>query len=107
MIIVSQDKLKIVNMELITFFSVYNQGKYATEANKPFSILAWYGTDENDCINLGNYTSEERCKEIFKDIKSMYCSYMHRPASPAILRGSMDIQELVFEPPKSYEMPEE
>lgn len=107
MLILSQDGLNLVNMNLITSLSMYNLGKYVTDVNKQFRILAWYGTDENDCIGLGDYQSEERCKEIFKDIWKKYGEYYHRPASPAILKGSVDLPELIFEPPKTYEMPEE
>ena len=62
MIIVSQDKRKIVN-----FDNLFNIDYYKIDGN--FEIDA---NTENDSVCLGHYKTEERAKEVLQEIISRY-----------------------------------
>lgn len=106
--ILGQNGDKMVNLDRIIALAIYKMGDWekGKEVEKKFRILAWSGNEEQDCFGLGDYVTEDRCKEIIKEIWELSGEYFHRPASQAILRGSFDIPELFFVPPKAYKMPE-
>lgn len=86
MIIVSQDKRKIVNFDNIYYIDYYKiDGTYEIDAN----------TDK-DSISLGYYKTEERAKEVLQEIMKKYleikCFYNSKYA---------------IEQPKVFEMPVE
>lgn len=106
--ILGQSGDKMVNLDKIIALAIYKMGDWENgkEVEKKFRILAWPGNEEQDCFDIGDYATEERCKEIIKEIWEVYGEYFHRPASPEIPRGSSAIPELLFVPPKVYKMPE-
>lgn len=106
MIIVTQKKDMLVNFEHTKIINIYNDGIYAKEG-KPFCILAFYGDGDDDCVRLGVYATEERCKEILQEIRNEYGKYFYRQGGPAILRGSVDVPGEIWNVPKCYDMPEE
>ena len=65
MIIVSQDKRKIVN-----FDNLFNIDYYKIDGN--FEIDA---NTENDSVCLGHYKTEERAKEVLQEIMKVYKFY--------------------------------
>ena len=100
MIIVSQDKGKIINFDNMTRVYInFDKG------------------DDDVCIrtetvdslfeDLGYYKTEERAKEVLQEIAQKYSSYLKLEGGPAILQGQMDIQPNIFNIPKVYEMPED
>lgn len=101
MIIVSQNKEQIINLDNIVLISVNIQ--------KPTDILAWNKLDENEqmFVRLGKYSTEERAKEVLREMVNVYSSYMKLEGGPAILRGTSDVAPAIFNIPKVYEMPEE
>lgn len=99
MLILAQNRTVLVNMDRIDSIVVRN-----LEDNK-FRILAYYGNKDTDCWGIGDYETEKRAKEILLEIMRKYAQYLHRPASPAMLKGSLDISEAIFVFPKVYEMP--
>lgn len=106
--ILGQSGDKMVNLDMIIALTIYKMGDWekGKEVEKKFRILAWSGNEEQDCFGLGDYATEDRCKEIIKEIWTRYGQYFHRQGGPAILRGTSDVPELFFVPPKVYEMPE-
>ena len=106
MIITTQNKEMLVNMEFIKILNIHNDGIYAKEG-KEYCILAFYGDGEDDCVRLGDYATKERCKEILQEIRNEYAKYFYRQGGPAILRGSTDVPGEIWNVPKCYDMPEE
>lgn len=106
--ILGQNGEKMVNLDRIIALTICNMGDLlrGKDVERKFRILAWSGNEEQDCFGIGDYETEERCKEIIKEIWQLSGEYYHRPASQAILRGSSDIPEMFFVPPKAYKMPE-
>lgn len=106
MIIISQDKEKIVNFSNIQEmnieeWSTMKEGKviwfYVINAEKSKD----YQTE------IGRYSTKERAKEVLMEIIKKYSSYLQLDGGPALLKGQMDIQPNIFNIPKVYEMPEE
>ena len=62
MIIVSQDKEIIINFNNVQAINVHYQNKK--------QVCAWFNVDEdpNGSVVLGEYKTEERAKEVIKDI---------------------------------------
>ena len=102
MIIVSQDKTKIVNFDNLTQI-------YITQDEEE-TITEYYIRYE-DCNNsyedIGTYKTEERAKEVLQEIAQKFSSYLKLEGGPAILQGQIDIQPNIFNIPKVYEMPED
>lgn len=69
MIIVSQDKEVIVNFDNVQAINVHMQNKK--------QVAAWFSCNENNRNNvlLGNYETEERAKEVIKEIARFYRMY--------------------------------
>ena len=106
MIIISQDKEKIVNFSNIQEmnieeWSTMKEGKviwfYVINAEKSKD----YQTE------IGRYSTKERAKEVLMEIIKKYSSYLQLDGGPALLKGQMDIQPNIFNIPKVYEMPKE
>lgn len=102
MIIVSQDKNRIINFDNILQL-------YISRCEKK-EITEYYIRYE-DCNNfyedIGAYKTEERAKEVLQEIAQKYSSYLKLEGGPAILQGQMDIQPNIFNIPKVFEMPED
>lgn len=105
MIIISQDKEKIVNFSNIQEmnieeWSTMKEGKviwfYVINAEKSKD----YQTE------IGRYSTKERAKEVLMEIIKKYSSYLQLDGGPALLKGQMDIQPNIFNIPKVYKMPE-
>lgn len=105
--ILSQNREVMVNMDRIHSVSVYGFLQSTKDKQKKYRILAWYGNGEDDCWGIGDYATEERAKEIVREIWMKYGEYLHRQGGSAILAGTSDIPEAFFVLPKLYEMPEE
>lgn len=101
MFILSQDKEWLVNMGMINTISIRRSGE--TE----FTIHAWSDGELSNTTILGAYGTKERCKEIIREIYEIYGSYIYKPFSQAVLKGSHDLPEVFFNQPKCYEMPQE
>lgn len=65
MIIVSQDKTKIVNFDNLTQI-------YITQDEEKTATFIRYETVDSLYDDLGEYKTEERAKEVLKDIISRY-----------------------------------
>lgn len=85
MIIVSQDKRKIVN-----FDNLFNIDYYKIDGN--FEIDA---NTENDSVCLGHYKTEERAKEVLQEITKTYFD------------ENCEFENGMYHLQKIYEMPEE
>ena len=90
MIIVSQDKTKIVN-----FDNLFNIDYYKTDGN--FDIDA---NTENDIVCLGHYKTEERAKEVLQEIMKKYLEIK------CFYNSKYEVMQAI-EQPKVYEMPVE
>ena len=98
MIIVSQDKERIINFKNITDIDIeFIHSDYELRA----SFVGEVGS-----FNIGNYETEERAKEVLQEIVSKYGEYLKLEGGPAIIQGQMDVQPNIFNIPKIYEMPE-
>ncbi len=73
MIIVSQDKMEIFNFEEIfrLYVDNWSNEEFATESNC-FCIKAEKSSDNMICVFLGEYKTEERAKEVLKEITRQY-----------------------------------
>lgn len=109
MLILSQNGEVMVNVKNLQAITTYKMGDYqrGEKVENKHRILAWYGTGEDDCWGIGDYESEDRAKEIIREIWQKYGEYLHRPGGPAILRGSVATTEEFLVLPKLYEMPQE
>lgn len=69
MIIVSQDKNKIINFEQMASLYVdsWTNEEFATEPNC-FCIKAEKASDNLICMFLGEYATEERAREVLEEI---------------------------------------
>lgn len=108
MIIVGQDKTEILNFNEIfrLYVDTWSNEEFATEPNC-FCIRAEKASDNMICAFLGEYSTEERAKEVLAEIVQKYSSYIQLTGGPAIMQGKMDIQPNIFNIPKTYEMPED
>lgn len=96
MIIVSQDRTKIINFEKVEILG--------QDQNDRKRIGCGFN---NGKMYLGEYKTEERAKEVLVEIVKKYSSYMQLTGGPAIVQGQIDIQPNIFNIPKVYEMPKE
>lgn len=101
MIIINQDKNKLVNFDNIMCINITNCEEDGYLISAGFVV----GRDDN-YRDLGYYNTEERAKEVLAEIVQKYSSYLQLNGGPAILQGQMDIQPNIFNIPKVYEMPE-
>jgi len=97
MIIVSQDKEEIINLD--------NIQRLFIDADYISTVI--YAECIEDDISIGTYKTEERAKEVLQEIAQKYSSYLKLEGGPAILQGQMDIQPNIFNIPKVFEMPED
>lgn len=109
MLILGQNGDVMVNVERIHTITTYQLGDYENGKlmEKRFRILAWYGSGEDDCWGIGDYATEDRAKEVIREIWEKYGQYLHRKGGPAMLKGSVDVPEEFWVLPKVYEMPKE
>ena len=76
MIIVSQDKMEILNFDEIfrLYVDNWSNEEFATEPNC-FCIKAEKSSDNMICAFLGEYKTEERAKEVLQEIIKSYRNY--------------------------------
>lgn len=117
MLILSQDGTKIVNFDVASAITMYESksgykfdgisGNKIRVVDNNFQICAWFGNKADYYLRIGDYATEERAKEIIREIWQKSGEYLHRKGGQAILRGSIDIPEAFLVLPKIYEMPKE
>lgn len=109
MLILGQNGNVMVNVGQIHAITTYRLGNYENgkEKGKRFRILAWYGSGEDNCFGIGDYATEDRAKEVIREIWEKYGQYLHRKGRSAILRRSVDVLEEFLILSKVYEMPKE
>nr|DAE05420.1 MAG TPA: hypothetical protein [Siphoviridae sp. ctMkg9]DAE17902.1 MAG TPA: hypothetical protein [Siphoviridae sp. ctRBF36] len=100
MIIVSQEKNRIINFDNILQI-------YITIDEDDKGCYIQYEDCNNSCEGLGKYNTEKRAKKVLAEIVRKYSSYLQLTGRPAIMQGQMDIQPNIFNIPKTYEMPED
>lgn len=98
MIIVSQDKTKIVNFDNLIQI-------YITQDEEETANFIRYESVDSLYEDLGEYKTEERAKEVLQEIVKKYSSYLELKGGPAIIQGQIDIQPNIFNIPKVYVMP--
>lgn len=98
MIIVNQDKDNVINYDNVK--SLWIDDNVLDKTNTTFYINA-------DDDFLGEYKTEERAKEVLKEIVEKYSSYLELKGGVAFMQGGMNIQPNIFNIPKVYEMPTE
>ena len=76
MIIISQDKMEIFNFDKMfkLYVDNWSNEEFATEPNC-FCIKAEESSDNMICAFLGEYKTEERAKEVLKEIVEAYRDY--------------------------------
>lgn len=106
MIIINQDKTEIFNFEEIfrLYVDNWSNEEFETEPNC-FCIKAEKSSDNMIYAFLGEYKTEERAKEVLKEIVEKYLSYLELKGGVAFMQGGMNIQPNIFNIPKVYEMP--
>jgi len=97
-VIVSQDKDTIINHDNVQLLWINKN--ILNKTIKTFYIYA-------DHDFLGEYETEERAKEVLKEIVEKYSSYLELKGGVAFMQGGMNIQPNIFNIPKVYEMPTE
>lgn len=90
MIIVSQDKTKIVNFDNLTQI-------YITQDEEKTATFIRYETVDSLYDDLGQYKTEERAKKMLQEIVSKYKTTLYNSKT----------NETVVNVPKVYEMPED
>ena len=90
MIIVSQDKEKIVNFDNLTQV-------YITQDEEETAYFIRYETVDSLYDDLGEYKTEERAKEVLQEIVSKYKTTLY----------NSNKNKTVVNIPKVYEMPED
>lgn len=102
MIIVSQDKMEIFNFDEIfrLYVDNWSNEEFVTEPNC-FCIKAEKSSDNMICAFLGEYKTEERAKEVLKEIWKFY------EISKRYECSSNNGITLFLEPTFAYQMPEE
>ena len=90
MIIVSQDKEKIVNFDNLTQV-------YITQDEEETAYFIRYETVDSLYDDLGKYETEERAKEVLQEIVSKYKTTLYNSRT----------NETVVNIPKVFEMPKE
>ena len=98
MIIVSQDKGKIINFDNMTQV-------YITFDKDDDYVCIRTETVDSLYEDLGYYKTEARAKEVLKEIVEKYSSYLELKGGVAFMQGGMNIQPNIFNIPKVYEMP--
>lgn len=98
MIIVSQNKTKIVNFDNLIQI-------YITQDEEETANFIRYESVDSLYDDLGQYKTEERAKEVLQEIVKKYSSYLELKGGPAIIQGQTDIQPNIFNIPKVYVMP--
>ena len=88
MIIVSQDKTKIVNFDNLTQI-------YITQDEEKTATFIRYETVDSLYDDLGEYKTEERAKEVLQELVSKYKTTLYNSRT----------NETVVNIPKVYEMP--
>lgn len=96
MIIVSQDRTRMVNFERVEILGI------DLDNRKQIGVSFSKGD-----LCLGTYKTEERAKEVLQEIINKYSSYLQLNGGPAIMKGDIDIQPNIFNIPKVYYMPKE
>lgn len=89
MIILSQDKEKIVNFDNLTQV-------YITQDEEEIACFIRFETVDSLYDDLGEYKTEERAKEVLQEIVSKYKTTLYNSKT----------NETVVNVPKVYEMPE-
>lgn len=98
MIIISQDKKRIINFNNITDISIeFIHGDYELRS----SFVGEIGS-----CNIGNYETEERAKEVFLGIIELYKKDTYYKET-SLGQGIYSRKEINHTLPKVYEMPEE
>ena len=100
MIIINQDKDKIVNFDNLTQV-------YITQDEEKTAYFIRFETVDSLYDDLGEYKTEERAKEVLQEIVEKYSSYLELKGGVAFMQGGMNIQPNIFNIPKVYEMPKE
>lgn len=100
MIIVSQNKTKIVNFDNLIQI-------YITQDEEETANFIRYESVDSLYEDLGEYKTEERAKEVLQEMIKEYSSYLELKGGPAIIQGQMDTQPNIFNIPKVYFMPED
>ncbi len=93
MIIVSQNKKKIINFDNVNTL-------YAIKTGEIMSFDNSYNSSDDCSDILGKYKTEERAKEVLQKIVSEYKKYATVQNVEGDIRGIYNI-------PKVYEMPKE
>ena len=94
MLILSQDRTEIVNLDVIeNIWICSDDGTFTIEASADMNA------------SLGCYDTEERAKEVLKEIVNKYSEYLKLKGEPAIIHNGLDVRPYIFNIPKVYEMP--
>ncbi len=94
MIIVSQDKKQIINLDNLTRIFIED----FSEDGDGFGIGADTNSAESQCWDLGYYKTEQKAKEVLRKIVRLYSKYEYE-------KTQYDYRK--YEAPKVYEMPED
>lgn len=93
MLILSQDKTMLLNLDHIT--RIKNTGG---------EIIA---VDDNRVTNtLGTYETTDRAAQVVMEIATKYGQYMKVEGGPIYTKPGGYVQPILFDPPKVYEMPQ-
>lgn len=93
MLIVSQSKTLLLNMDHIV--RIFNAGA---------EVLA---VDRNKDTNLlGEYEDTTRAVAVLAEIAAEYAKYFRCKGGPIFTQPGGYVQPMMFEPPKRFEMPE-
>ena len=102
MLILGQNGDVMVNVERIHAITThqFSNYEYGKEIGKRFSILAWYGIGEDDYWGIGDYATEDRAKEVLRQIYCKYGGCVHRQEEAVDVTEEFRAFRKVFEIPK-------
>ncbi len=107
MLIISQDRMTVVNLDAVARFGV-SAIPVSASASRPdyeWAILADMSRPVNGAV-LGRYTSKERAIDVLQEITTGYQKYIFGEGGP-LARRELYAPPFAFDPPKVYTMPEE
>lgn len=108
MLIISQDRSTVVNLDAVARFGV-SAIPVSASASRPdyeWAILADMSRPVNGAV-LGRYKSKKRAAEVLEQIVDTYRQYVFNTAGYDPRGVDAYIQPFGYTPPKVYTMPEE
>ena len=108
MLIRSQDKESIINFSNVISIDISGfmktKDRYFQKYDNADVWKITYSAD-GTMLYLGEYTTKAKAIKVLDAIQNKYLEYYHLKGGPAILKGSIDVAENMWEVPKVFQIP--